>query len=57
MAEQAFAQMLQDPAQASKFDLHKIERDSNGSEKAMKVDKEQVAQQTKMNGMAREVAD
>lgn len=43
MAEQAFAEMLQDPERNSQFDLHKIERDSKGVEKTMKVDKEQVA--------------
>jgi len=58
MAEEAaFAQLLKDKAQSDKFDLHKIERDSNGVEKAVKVDKDSVATQSKMSGMAREVTE
>ena len=49
--------MLQDKSKADLFDLHKIERDCDGAEKAMKVDKEAVAQQTKMTAMAREVTE
>ena len=57
MAEEAFAKMLQDPAQAKMFDLHKVERDSNGVEKAMKVDKDAIAHKTKTQAMAREVTE
>ena len=49
--------MLQNKEMSDKFDLHKIDRDSVGVEKAFKVDKDQVAQKTKMNGMAREVTE
>ena len=34
--EMAFAQMLQNKNTSDKFDLHKIERDCNGVEKAVK---------------------
>ena len=53
--EQAFAQMLQNKEMSDKFDLHRIERDCNGVEKAVKADKEGVATDTKMSGMARQV--
>ena len=59
MAEgKAFAEMLtgHDP-NAAPFDLHKIDRDCNGVEKTTKVDKEAVAQKTKMGSMAREVTE
>jgi hypothetical protein len=57
MAEAAFADMLKDPTLSSGFDLHKVDRDCNGVEKAIKVDKNDVAQQTKMGVMAREIVD
>ena len=53
----AFAQMLQDKSISDKFDLHRIQRDCNGVEKAIKTDKDDVAQTTKMSGMAREVVE
>lgn len=53
----AFANMLQNKEISDKFDLHKIDRDSNGVEKAHKVDKDAVAQKTKMSAMAQEVID
>ena len=59
MAEgKAFAEMLQnqDPNSAP-FNLHKIDRDCNWVEKTTKVDKEAVAQKTKMGSMAREVVE
>lgn len=44
MAEAAaFAEMLQDKNHSDKFDLHRMDRDSNGVEKAIKVDKNDVA--------------
>ncbi len=44
MAEgRAFAEMLQTKEISDKFDLHRIEKDSVGTEKAFKVDKDQVA--------------
>ena len=57
MAEAAFADMLKDPELSGRFDLHKVDRDCNGVEKAIKVDKSDVAQQTKMGVMAREIVD
>ena len=58
MAEgRAFAEMLQDKNVSDKFELHRVEADSAGVEKAFKVDKEGVAQKTKMNSMAREVVE
>ena len=57
MAEAAFANLLENKEMSEKFDLHKIERDCDGTEKAMKVEKDSVAQQSKMNAMAREVTD
>lgn len=53
----AFSQMLQNKEVSDKFELHQIDRDSNGVEKARKVDKEAVAQKTKMSAMAQEVID
>ena len=58
MAEAAaFAEMLQDKNHSDKFDLHRMDRDSNGVEKAIKVDKNDVAQKTKMSAMAQEVIE
>mmetsp|Transcript_32016 Transcript_32016/g.42428 ORF Transcript_32016/g.42428 Transcript_32016/m.42428 type:complete len:170 (-) Transcript_32016:1704-2213(-) len=55
--EMAFAQMLKDKQTSDSFDLHKIERDSNGVEKAFKQDKDAVANTTKMSAMARDVVE
>ena len=43
MAEAAFANLLENKEMSEKFDLHKIERDCDGTEKAMKVEKDSVA--------------
>lgn len=41
MAEEAaFADLLKDKSRSDAFDLHKIERDSKGVEKAMRADKD-----------------
>ena len=55
--ELAFAEMLQDKTKSDSFDLHKIERDSSGVEKAVKQDKDAVANSTKMSAMARDVVE
>ena len=53
----AFADMLKNKDLASNFDLHKVETDSKGTQKAFKVDKDQIATKTKMNNMALKVIE
>lgn len=57
MSEAAFGSLLKDEAIQDKFDLHKVETDSVGAQKAFKVDKDQMATKTKLNEMAMEVID
>jgi len=54
---EAFVDLLTDKQKSAGFDLHKFERDSKGEERYTKVDKADVAQQTKMQGMALEVIE
>ena len=55
--EKAFADMLEDKEMSEKFDLHRLERDCDGQEKAVKADKDDVALNAKMGAMAREVTE
>ena len=40
-----------------KFELHRIERDSQGVEKAFKVEKDSVSTKSKISAMASDVVD
>ena len=50
-----FVNLLTDEKKSAGFDLHKFERDSKGEERYTKVDKKDVAQKTKYQGMALEI--
>ena len=50
-----FVDLLTDKQKSAGFDLHKYERDSKGQERYTKVDKKDVAQKTKFQGMALEI--
>ena len=52
-----FVDLLTDQQKSAGFDLHKFERDSKGAERYTKVDKADVAQKTKVQGMALEVVE